>query len=240
MAHLAFLGSHCVNGVSALHTELLRKTVFHDLAADHADARSSTRPTASPSGAGCTTPIGPLTDLWSERSASACSTIRAPAASSNNWRATPISSRTISMRARATNRSWPTLLHGTHRRARSASRAVRRAHQARARIQAAIAQHPGGDRALPGDPRRAGRALGAAGEDLRRQGGGELRARQADHQAGQRRRQGRQRRSAGRRPAESRVRAELQRQPGRGRSFRPPTCPSRFPPPAWKPPAPAT
>jgi starch phosphorylase len=32
MAHLAFLGSHCVNGVSALHTELLRKTMFHDLA----------------------------------------------------------------------------------------------------------------------------------------------------------------------------------------------------------------
>ncbi len=32
MAHLAFLGTHCVNGVSALHTELLRKTVFRDLA----------------------------------------------------------------------------------------------------------------------------------------------------------------------------------------------------------------
>jgi starch phosphorylase len=32
MAHLAFLGSNCVNGVSALHTELLRKPVFHDLA----------------------------------------------------------------------------------------------------------------------------------------------------------------------------------------------------------------
>ena len=32
MAHLAFVGSHCVNGVSALHTELLRQTVFHDLA----------------------------------------------------------------------------------------------------------------------------------------------------------------------------------------------------------------
>ncbi|MGZ5811014.1 MAG: glycogen/starch/alpha-glucan phosphorylase [Xanthobacteraceae bacterium] len=32
MAHLAFLGSHCVNGVSHLHTELLRKTIFHDLA----------------------------------------------------------------------------------------------------------------------------------------------------------------------------------------------------------------
>ena len=32
MAHLAFLGTHCVNGVSQLHTDLLRKTVFHDLA----------------------------------------------------------------------------------------------------------------------------------------------------------------------------------------------------------------
>jgi starch phosphorylase len=32
MAHLAFLGSHAVNGVSQLHTDLLRTTVFHDLA----------------------------------------------------------------------------------------------------------------------------------------------------------------------------------------------------------------
>ncbi|HZD91343.1 MAG TPA: glycogen/starch/alpha-glucan family phosphorylase, partial [Pseudolabrys sp.] len=32
MAQLAFIGSHCVNGVSALHTDLLRKTVFHDIA----------------------------------------------------------------------------------------------------------------------------------------------------------------------------------------------------------------
>ena len=31
MGHLAFLGSHRVNGVSALHTDLLRETVFHDL-----------------------------------------------------------------------------------------------------------------------------------------------------------------------------------------------------------------
>ncbi|HEY5964474.1 MAG TPA: glycogen/starch/alpha-glucan phosphorylase [Xanthobacteraceae bacterium] len=32
MGHLAFVGSHCVNGVSALHTRLLRQTVFGDLA----------------------------------------------------------------------------------------------------------------------------------------------------------------------------------------------------------------
>jgi glycogen phosphorylase len=31
MSHLAFLGSHRMNGVSALHTDLLRETVFHDL-----------------------------------------------------------------------------------------------------------------------------------------------------------------------------------------------------------------
>ena len=33
MSHLAFLGSHRVNGVSALHTELMRETVFRDLMA---------------------------------------------------------------------------------------------------------------------------------------------------------------------------------------------------------------
>jgi starch phosphorylase len=32
MGHLAFVGSSHVNGVSALHSELMRKTVFHDLA----------------------------------------------------------------------------------------------------------------------------------------------------------------------------------------------------------------
>ncbi len=31
MGHLAFVGSHRVNGVSALHTELMRRTVFRDL-----------------------------------------------------------------------------------------------------------------------------------------------------------------------------------------------------------------
>ncbi len=31
MGQLAFVGSHSVNGVSALHTELMKKTVFYDL-----------------------------------------------------------------------------------------------------------------------------------------------------------------------------------------------------------------
>jgi starch phosphorylase len=37
MGHLAFLGSRRVNGVSALHTELMRKTVFRDLNAIYPD-----------------------------------------------------------------------------------------------------------------------------------------------------------------------------------------------------------
>ena len=35
MGHLAFLGAHRVNGVSTLHTELMRQTVFRDLHALH-------------------------------------------------------------------------------------------------------------------------------------------------------------------------------------------------------------
>src|SRR6202034_3854631 len=31
MGNLAFIGSHKINGVSALHTDLMRKTVFQDL-----------------------------------------------------------------------------------------------------------------------------------------------------------------------------------------------------------------
>ena len=43
-----------------------------------------------------------------------------------------------------------------------------------------------------------------------------------------------------RRPAEGRVPAELQCQPRRRTSSRPPTCRSRSRPPAWRRPAPAT
>ncbi len=31
MGHLAFIGSHSINGVSAMHSELMKETVFHDL-----------------------------------------------------------------------------------------------------------------------------------------------------------------------------------------------------------------
>ena len=37
MGDLAFVGAHKVNGVSALHTELMRRTIFHGLDADNPD-----------------------------------------------------------------------------------------------------------------------------------------------------------------------------------------------------------
>ena len=84
-------------------------------------------------------------------------------------------------------------------------RIVRRPDQAHPRIQAAVAQHPGSRRALSRDQGRSASRLGAARQNLRRQGGGELPLRQADHQADQRRRRGRQQRPRGRRTPEDRV-----------------------------------
>ena len=98
---------------------------------------------------------------------------------------------------------------------RRSERAVRRPDQAHPRIQAPASQHPGDDRALSGDARAAAQGMGAARQDLRRQGGGELPPGQADHQARQRRRPGGQQRPDGARPAEGRVPAELQCQPRR-------------------------
>ena len=56
MGNLAFIGSHKINGVSALHTDLMRKTVFHSLIRS-IPAASSTRPTASRFAAGSSSAI---------------------------------------------------------------------------------------------------------------------------------------------------------------------------------------
>jgi starch phosphorylase len=56
MGNLAFVGSHSINGVSALHTDLMKVTIFADLHSSIPTA-STTRPTASPRAAGCMSAI---------------------------------------------------------------------------------------------------------------------------------------------------------------------------------------
>jgi starch phosphorylase len=46
MGNLAFVGSHRINGVSALHSELMKQTVFADFN-QLFPGRITTRPTAS-------------------------------------------------------------------------------------------------------------------------------------------------------------------------------------------------
>jgi starch phosphorylase len=75
MGHLAFLGAHRVNGVSALHTGLMRETVFRDLHAGSSATRSSTRPTASRSAAGCSRRTARFSRFSSRSSGRRCRTI---------------------------------------------------------------------------------------------------------------------------------------------------------------------
>jgi starch phosphorylase len=56
MAHLAVVGSHAVNGVSELHSTLLKKTLLADFYQLGRNA-SATKPMASATGAGCSPQI---------------------------------------------------------------------------------------------------------------------------------------------------------------------------------------
>ena len=69
MGHLAFLGSRRVNGVSALHTDLMRETVFHDLHAIHPGAHRQRDQRHHARAAGSTRPIRGSPSSSSTRSA---------------------------------------------------------------------------------------------------------------------------------------------------------------------------
>ncbi len=204
MGHLAFLGSHKVNGVSALHTGLMRSTVFRDLDTAYPgqhrqqDQRHHIPPLAVPGEPGL--------DQSHRRGAR-----RARAGRSGP----PGGARAAGGQCRVRRPGGA----GAPRQQGSAGAshppyrgdpvqfldAVRRADQAHPRVQAPAAQHPRDGCAVPGDPRQPRGRLGAACQDLRRQGRGELRAREAHHQARERRRPRGQRRSRGARPAASLV-----------------------------------
>ena len=162
MGHLAFVGSHRINGVSALHTELMRRDGVPRSRQRSIPGASSTRPTASSSAAGCSMPIRGLTHAAHEHAAAtACSTIPSscgPASASPTTRASQERYARVKRANKvALGRSDPA--SGSASRV-DPRRAVRCADQAHPRIQAPASQHPRDDRALSGDPARAGPTTG--------------------------------------------------------------------------------
>jgi glucan phosphorylase len=177
MGHLAFLGSHKVNGVSALHTDLMRSTVF-----SHAQRSVPDRIVNKTNGITFRRWLHQanpgLTSLLVEtlgsrrpgRSPRLLAGLRAAGRRRGFQKRFAAAARRDNKDALAKRRSREhARRHGRPR------RPVRRPDQAHPRIQAPAAQHPRDGRALRGDARMSRvRSLGAAREDLRRQGRGEL------------------------------------------------------------------
>ena len=199
MGNLAFVGSHKVNGVSALHTELMQQTVFRDLhqlypgphrqqdqrhhaapLAARGESRPDRRCSPRPSASACWT---------TRRRWRACDALaddaRVPGAvRARSSRANKAGAGQADRRAARHHASIPTRCSTCRSSASTNTSASCSTSWRRSRFTTTIRAQP--------DVR-----LGAAREDLRRQGGGQLSPRQADHQAAQRRRQGDQQRPGG-------------------------------------------
>ena len=198
MAHLACVGSHAINGVAALHSELLKQRRAQRLPRAVAARSSATRPTASRRGAGWCWPIrgsrSCITAAHRRRLDHATST---SCASSSRWPTT-----------RTSAREWREIKHANKPRFAALDRAsapasssipdsmfdvqVKRIHEYKRQhlnILHVIALY----HRLKTDPTFDD---AAAHVHLRRQGGAGLSPGQADHPAHHRRRRGRQSRSA--------------------------------------------
>ena len=239
MGNLAFIGSHKINGVSGLHTNLMRETVFRDLDVVYPGRIVNktngitfrrwliecnprlTQIMTSSLGEKALDDADALRGLARFADDSAMQEQFALARRANKVALARHVAETLNQRID------PDALFDVQ---------IKRIHEYKRQLlnileTIAPLQH---------DPRQSDDRLRAAREDLRRQGGGELRAGQADHQARHRRRARRQFRSDRARAAQGRVPAQLQRRVSPRRSFRRSICPNRFPPRAWRPRAPAT
>ena len=215
MGNLAFVGSHKINGVSALHTDLMRKTVFHGLNAVYPGriVNKTNGITFRRWLIECNPGLD--RDHSLDASANARSTTPRLCRASRAYADDPSMQERV---GRGASRRQGRAGASCRRTARPAHRSrcdVRRADQAHSRIQAPAAEHSRDDRALQLHPRQSDDRVRAAGEDLRRQGGGELHAGQTHHQARDRRRRVVNSDPTRARPAEGRVPAQLQRLPRR-------------------------
>ena len=165
MGNLAFVGSHTINGVSALHTELMKETVFADLHRLYPDRINNKTNGITPRRwlIQCNPGLTALAPRGDRRRAS--STI------SKRWPTLDAFAGDAAFRERfaAVKRANKVRLASL-----VAERlgirldpvgAVRRPDQAHPRIQAPASQHHRGGRALRPDPLASRARLGAAGED---------------------------------------------------------------------------
>ena len=204
MGQLAFVGSHRINGVSAMHSDLMKETVFHDL--NHLYPGRITNKTNGITFRRWLMLANPgLTTLLRETCGEAVlddfSQLECleDQASDNAFqqRFREVKHRNKLALARLIGERLgikvdPSALFDVQ---------IKRIHEYKRQLLNILES----DRAVSGDQGRAAARLGAAGENFRRQGGGELSLRQTDHQADQRCRRGRQQRPRHRRTAEDRV-----------------------------------
>ena len=152
MGHLAFLGSAQVNGVSALHGELMKQTVFRPLHRLFPDRITADHQRRHARAAGCSTANPELATLISDTlghgaGSPISSGCERPGAAGRGRRRSSARFAAIKRRNKERLATFVRAAHGHRARPR---RAVRRADQAHPRIQAAAAEHPGGG----GDLRR--------------------------------------------------------------------------------------
>ena len=239
MSHLAVVGSHKVNGVAKLHSDLMRKTIFSGFAQMFPDRftnvtngitvrrwlkQSNTRLARSAHRA-----AGQRVGKRSRRDRAAA----LGRGRSRFPRAVPRDQ--AGQQDRARGRDGP-----AHRHRRERGLAVRRAREAHSRIQTPAAEHPLRDHAVQPHQGQARRALGAAHGDVRRQGGARLRHGQGHHPAHQQRVDRPSTRIRPRSPSSSACSCRTTMCRWRRPSCRPRISRSRYPPPAWKLRAPAT
>ena len=193
MGQLAFVGSHRINGVSAMHSDLMRETVFHDL--NHLYPGRITNKTNGITFRRWLMLANPkLTDAVARglrrgraRRSDAARTARGARQRQRVPAAVP--------QGQAHNKIALARLIGERLGIKVDPSAlfdvqIKRIHEYKRQL-LNILETVALYQAMKDEPAA---RLGAAGEDLRRQGGGELSLRQADHQADQRRRRDRQQR----------------------------------------------
>ena len=240
MAYLAIVGSYSVNGVAALHSNLLKQGLFRDFYELWPEKFNNKTNGVTPRRwlAWCNPRLSALiSETIGDAVGHRFGTVE---------QVGPLCRRCKIPRPVAADQAGQQRAPGWNSEERDRfrwsqpGRAVRRAGQAYPRVQAADVECAACDPPLRPHQARRHRQLDAALRVVRRQGRTGLLHGEAHHQAHQQRGQCDQQRPGGGWPVEGGLRAQLPGLRDGGHLRRAPTCPNKSPPPARRPPAPAT